>query len=39
MRLNTQFHEIIYKAAGSGKLIRDKSFRDAIHRYRRPFSL
>lgn len=37
MQLNTQFHEIIYKAAGSGKLYSlINSFRDAIHRYRRP---
>ncbi|HNT43994.1 MAG TPA: GntR family transcriptional regulator [Syntrophorhabdaceae bacterium] len=37
MRLNTQFHEIIYEAAGSGKLYSlINSFRDAIHRYRRP---
>ncbi|MBP7529826.1 MAG: FCD domain-containing protein, partial [Syntrophorhabdaceae bacterium] len=37
MQLNTQFHEIIYKAAGSGKLYSlISSFRDAIHRYRRP---
>jgi len=37
MQLNTQFHETIYKAAGSGKLYSlINSFRDAIHRYRRP---
>lgn len=35
-QLNTQFHEIIYKAAGSGKLYSlINSFRDAVHRYRR----
>lgn len=37
MQLNTQFHEIIYKAAGSSKLYSlINSFRDAINRYRRP---
>lgn len=37
MQLNTQFHEIIYKAAGSRKLyFLISSFRDEIHRYRRP---
>ncbi len=37
MQLNTQFHEIIYKAAGSMKLYSlINSFRDEIHRYRRP---
>lgn len=37
MQLNTQFHEIIYKAAGSRKLyLLISSFRDEIHRYRRP---
>lgn len=37
MQLNSQFHEIIYKAAGSKKLYSlIGSFRDAIHRYRRP---
>jgi len=37
MQLNTQFHEIIYKAAGSKKLYSlINSFRDTIHRYRRP---
>ncbi len=37
MQLNSQFHEIIYKAAGSAKLYTlINSFRDAIHRYRRP---
>jgi DNA-binding GntR family transcriptional regulator len=35
--LNSQFHEIIYKAAGSAKLYSlINNFRDAIHRYRRP---
>ena len=37
MQLNSQFHEIIYRAAGSEKLYSlINSFRDAIHRYRRP---
>lgn len=37
MQLNSQFHEIIYKAAGSARLYSlISSFRDAIHRYRRP---
>ncbi|MHB8111740.1 MAG: GntR family transcriptional regulator [Syntrophorhabdaceae bacterium] len=37
MQLNSQFHEIIYKAAGSRKLYSlISSFRDVIHRYRRP---
>lgn len=37
MQLNTQFHEIIYKAAGSQKLYAlINNFRDFIYRYRRP---
>ncbi|MBA4416764.1 MAG: GntR family transcriptional regulator [Syntrophus sp. (in: bacteria)] len=37
MQLNTQFHEIIYKAAGSQKLYDlINNFRDFIYRYRRP---
>lgn len=37
MQLNTQFHEIIYRAAGSTKLYElINDFRDAISRYRRP---
>lgn len=37
MQLNSQFHEIIYKAAGSAKLYSlINTFRDVIHRYRRP---
>ncbi len=36
MQLNTQFHEIIYKAAGSQKLYAlINNFRDFIYRYRR----
>ena len=37
MHLNTQFHEMIYKAAGSQKLYAlINNFRDFIYRYRRP---
>ena len=37
MQINTQFHEIIYKAAGSQKLYGlINNFRDFIYRYRRP---
>jgi DNA-binding GntR family transcriptional regulator len=37
MQLNTQFHEIIYKASGSQKLYGlINNFRDFIYRYRRP---
>ncbi len=37
MQLNTQFHEAVYKAAGSKKLYSlINNFRDSIYRYRRP---
>ncbi len=37
MQLNTQFHEVIYKAAGSQKLYAlINNFRDFIYRYRKP---
>jgi DNA-binding GntR family transcriptional regulator len=37
MELNTQFHETVYRAAGSKKLYDlINNFRDYIYRYRRP---
>ena len=37
MQLNTQFHEVLYRAAGSKKLYSlINNFRDYIYRYRRP---